>query len=253
MLKGVFITGTDTGVGKTEISTSLVAALSARGLRVGVSKPAETGCEWNGERLVGDDAERLALAAGLPDGRDVAARLFREPAAPLAAAEAEAATLDPEELLRHAVSRAADKDLLVVEGAGGLEVPITDGFTYRDFAVRLGFPVVLVVGSKLGCINHALLSLRSLDDAGLQVLGYIVNELSSDSDVALRSNRNLIARFTEHRDLGRMPFQLESAGAGEDRTGQNRTDASETDTARRAAAAEEHLTALLDSVQSLTD
>jgi len=206
---GLLLTGTDTSIGKTMVSCAIVAALRARGVDVGVYKPAETGCASQGGVLTGADCERLAAAAG---GRQPAARvasyLFELPAAPLVSAETAGSRIDPVLLERDFRTIAAEHERVIVEGAGGLMVPIADGFTYLDLALRLRLSVVCVVGSRLGCINHALLSLAALRAGGLRVSGYIVNCLSpADGEtVSAESNRRTIERFASERDLGMFPF-----------------------------------------------
>lgn len=208
MRQGIFVTGTDTGAGKTLVSCAILSALRGRGLRVAAYKPVETGCRRVGDQLVGEDCTRLAVAAAngsKPAG--VAAYLFAEPAAPLVAAHAEGATIDRNALLDryHAIAR--DADFVVVESAGGLMVPVADGYTTRDLACELKLAVVCVVASRLGCINHALLTVQVLRNSGIDVAGFIMNEVGSDEDhvLAMRTNREVIGRFAEVPDLGAIP------------------------------------------------
>jgi len=193
------ITGTDTGAGKTLVGCALVAALRARGLRVSVYKPVETGCAEVAGQLVGEDCVRLAGAAGdVGRAPEVASYRFALPAAPLVAAEAAGNTIDPQRLVAD-FARLLDggTNVVIVEGAGGLMVPIADGFTYLDLARRLDLPILCVVGSRLGCINHALLTLRAIETAGLRSAGYVVNCMDPGEQAlaAARSNRATIARF----------------------------------------------------------
>jgi dethiobiotin synthetase len=207
--RGWFVTGTDTGVGKTQVSCALLGALHRRGLQVGVYKPAETGCEAAGGRLVGGDTVRLQRAAGGHQPLDsVAAALYAEPAAPLVAAENAGETLSLARL-RAGFDRVAEKhDPVLVEGAGGLLVPVAEGLTYADVARALGLPVLCVVGSRLGCINHALLTLDALEHRGLPVAGWILNELDPDPEerLAHATHRQVLARFTEAPCLGTLPY-----------------------------------------------
>ncbi len=206
----ILITGTDTGTGKTLVGCALVAALRARRLRVSVYKPVETGCAEVAGRLVAEDCVRLAAAAGeVRRASEVASYRFELPAAPLVAAEAAGTTIDPARLVADfGRLLSAGTDVVVVEGAGGLMVPIAEGFTYLDLARRLDLPVLCVVGSRLGCINHALLTLGAIERAGLRSPGYVVNcvEAGEHALVAARSNRATIARFTSAPDLGLFPF-----------------------------------------------
>jgi dethiobiotin synthetase len=208
--RGLFVTGTDTGIGKTLVSCAVLHALRRRGRRIGVYKPAETGCPSDAQgRLYGMDCRRLLAAAdtGQPES-SVASALYRVPAAPLVAAEAEGDAISPDSLVRDFEKLATEYDSVLVEGAGGLLVPIAPGFTYADLAERLALPVLLVVGSRLGCLNHALLTLAELERRQLEVAGYVLNELEAEQAAphALATNRETLARFSEAPDLGRMPF-----------------------------------------------
>lgn len=210
--EGIFVTGTDTSIGKTMVACAIAAALRARETDVGVYKPAETGCPMKDGILVGEDCTRLTRAAG---GRqtsfETTSYLFELPAAPLMAAESRDESIDPHKL-RGDYHRLSDIfDYMVVEGAGGLRVPIADDYTYLNLARELALPVLVVVGSRLGCINHALLTLDSLDANGIAIAGYAMNCLEDGNDavVAARSNADLIARFSGKRDLGIFPFIAE--------------------------------------------
>jgi dethiobiotin synthetase len=215
-IRGVFVTGTDTGVGKTEVSCAIARALVARGFVVDVYKPAETGCTKRDAALVGEDCERLAAAAGgRQSAAEVASYLFELPAAPLVAAEAEGSAIDRARLREDFEHIAAESDFVLVEGAGGLLVPIDDGLTYADLADNFGLPVLLVVGSRLGCINHALLTLEVLQARHIPIAGFVVNCLA-DGQAALdeaRMHERTIARFTEVASLGVFAFLPEGTSA----------------------------------------
>lgn len=207
-MKAIFLTGTDTGAGKTLVSCAILRALSRRGLRVAAFKPVETGCRVEGDRLVGEDCEKLAAACRSGQrAEDVAAYLFREPAAPMVAAEAEGACIEYAVLLDRYAENAVEADFVLVESAGGLLVPLADGFTTRDLARDLGLTAVCVIASRLGCINHALLTLEVLRSSGIPIAGYVINDLGVEDPyaVARGTNRGVLARFTEERDLGAMP------------------------------------------------
>lgn len=206
MARGLFVTGTDTGVGKTQVACAILAALHSRGRRIGVYKPAETGCPSDSQgRLHGDDCRRLLAAAQTGQSEaSVAAALYSIPAAPLVSAEAAGEQIDPDRLVQGYTAVAAEYESVLVEGAGGLLVPIAPGFTYADLAGRLGLPVLVVVGSKLGCLNHALLTLAELEHRGLHTAGYILNAVESGADAshAVATNRDTLARFATASDLG---------------------------------------------------
>jgi dethiobiotin synthetase len=152
----LFVTGTDTHVGKTFVACALIAALRARGLRVAVMKPIETGV-----REQPDDALALRSAAADPAPLDTICPIrLRAPLAPSVAARLEGRTIDPDDLARRIKARAADADLLLVESAGGLLVPIAGTFTMADLASRRALPVLIVGANRLGTVNHMALTAR---------------------------------------------------------------------------------------------
>ena len=209
MGRGIFLTGTDTGAGKTLVSCAILRALSRRGLRTAAYKPVETGCTDDGGERVGADCVRLAEAARSGQRpSEVAAYLFAAPAAPLVAAEAESATIERDVLVQKFRDIAAGAEFVLVESAGGLMVPLTNGTTTRDLVHDLGLPVVCVVASRLGCINHALLTVQVLRNSGITPAGFVMNEVLRDDEFALASktNREVIGRFAEIPDLGAMPY-----------------------------------------------
>lgn len=169
---GFFVTGTDTGVGKTVVACALVRALRARGLDVGAMKPVETG--------VGDagplDALALRAAAGEVDAlEDVCPQRFALPAAPTVAAAAEARAVDLATIEAAHARLAARHDWLVVEGAGGLLVPAAIGVSMADLAARLAHPLVVVARARLGTLNHAALTLEAARHRGLRVAGLAIS------------------------------------------------------------------------------
>ncbi len=203
----IFVTGTDTGVGKTTVLSAIVAACARRGLKVGVFKPAETGCKVDpdGRRLPADAIQLQFFSRCQLDLRAICPFALREPLAPLVAARREGVSIDSEELVRTHATMTAAHDITFVEGAGGLLVPIASGLTYADLAARLNALVVVVVGSKLGAINHALLTLRYAQLVGVRVLGYVVNFLTAEPDVAARTNVDVLTEWCGP-PLGVIPF-----------------------------------------------
>jgi dethiobiotin synthetase len=193
----IFVTGTDTGIGKTTVASAIGAALHREGWKVGVLKPVETGCS-NGPdgRLLPRDAAQLRYFSGCQvDLHTVCPVALKEPLAPLVAARREGRLIDTEELLRAHAAVAATHHVTLVEGAGGLLVPIAPSQTFADLAARLNARCVVVVGSKLGAINHALLTMRHAQSMGLPVLGYIVNFLTAEPDVAARTNADVLTEW----------------------------------------------------------
>jgi len=193
MKRGVFVTGTDTEVGKTVAAAALVAALRARGLRVAPMKPIAAGAVERDGQWINEDTQALLEAAGLD--RSHASRvtpvLLREPMAPHLAARLEGRSLSLEPLV--AAFRALEGDFAVVEGVGGFRVPLFDHVDTADMARAFGLPVVLVVGMRLGCLNHALLTRDAVLGVGLRLAGWIANEI----DPAMRSLDDNIAALGE--------------------------------------------------------
>jgi dethiobiotin synthetase len=182
----LLVTGTDTGVGKTYVSCGLLRAAREAGLRVAARKPAETGCApgADGER-VGADAVALHAAAGAAEPLDAVCPIrLSDPLAPAVAARRAAVTIDPEAIVESCLRRAAEVDLLLVAGAGGLLVPLAGRSSYADLARDLGARLVVVVGARLGAINHALLTLEVAARRGIAVVGYVVNHVSVTRDLA---------------------------------------------------------------------
>lgn len=174
-LRGLFVTGTDTEIGKTVISAGLIHAL-ADSRRVAGMKPVASGAEAMPEGLRNADALHLIGAANVEaDYAMVNPYCFVPPIAPhIAAAEARE-DIRPERIIECARALAANADAVVVEGVGGWQVPLGPGFGVPDLARRLGLPVLLVVGLRLGCINHARLSAESIRAAGCRLAGWVGN------------------------------------------------------------------------------
>lgn len=203
----LLVTGTDTGIGKTVVSSAIAAALAARGARVAVAKPAETGCTPDPE-----DALALRAAAGDPSPIEaVCPWTLPDPLAPALAAERAGVRIDVDGLVEHLRTRAAAADVLLIEGAGGLLVPLDGPTTFADLAARLPARVVVVVGSRLGAINHALLTLEVLERRGIAIAGYVVNELGPPEDLAVATNDTLLRRSTSARHLGTVPWTPDAA------------------------------------------
>ncbi len=208
MESGIFITGTDTSVGKTVVSCAIASALHRRDISVAVYKPVETGCRNVDGALVGEDCKRLLEASRSSQApTTVSSYLFEMPAAPIVAARAANIEIDPEKLIDDFEELTEHHDFVLVEGAGGLLVPIAEEFTFAELADECDVPVVCVAASRMGCINHTLLTLRALDDEGIDVCGYILNRASADGDdPTVDTNREAIAAFADDTDLGEFPY-----------------------------------------------
>jgi dethiobiotin synthetase len=203
-MRGLFVTGTDTGVGKTEVAAALVAGWRARGLDVGVMKPAQSGV-GDGEPT---DADRLREAAG---GGDPIALVcpysLRAPLAPAVAARVEGVEISLPHLLACAAELSRRHAALVVEGAGGLLVPLTESHSYADLAVALGMPVLVVARAGLGTVNHVALTCEALRARGLAVAGVVLNRAVAASDPSEPHNAAEIERTTGVRVLASLPFE----------------------------------------------
>jgi dethiobiotin synthetase len=191
---GLFVTGTDTGVGKTLIAAGVAAALRALGIDVGVMKPIETGCPSRGGRLLPMDAMTLREASGSRDPIHlINPYRFAEPLAPMVAAQRRGRRIEIGRL-EERFSRLADRHrAILVEGAGGLMVPITDTSSFLDLARLLKLPVLVVIGSRLGALNHARLTVQAALQVRLPVVGAILNHASEHEHRSLAHRTNLLA------------------------------------------------------------
>lgn len=206
-MAGLFVTGTDTGVGKTIAGCAVLAALNARGLRTVAMKPVASGCDPTPQGLRNEDALALMASASVAHSYDQVNPVALEPAiAPhLAAAEAGIA-IDHHQLVAGARALAANADLLLVEGAGGWRVPLTADTGFADLAAALGYPVVLVVAVRLGCINHALLTAEAIRRDGLPLAGWIANITAPDEPRLPDQIATLEARLACRR-LATLPWE----------------------------------------------
>lgn len=196
----LFVAGTDTGVGKTAVAAALCRALVADGLRVGVFKPAETGCVDPSRPA---DALALTAAAGCRAPLDVVCPYrFREPLAPAVAAEREGVHVDPAVLDARLAELRAGYDVVVCEGAGGLLVPLAPGLLTLDWIAGAALPVLLVGRLGLGTVNHTLLSARCLRGEGIPLLGTVLSATIPAEEPAARTNPAVLARYPEVHLLG---------------------------------------------------
>lgn len=177
-----FVVGTDTGVGKTSVSAALLSAGRSLGHSTLGIKPFETGCVPVDGGWEGLDARSLAAASTVADDGAGFVRLER-PASPLAAARSAGTSIDREKLVSAIRARTAGEvDLGIVEGAGGLLVPMGEDWVLADLLVELGLPVLVVGRAGLGAVNHALLTLEALERRAVRVVGFVLN----DADVAVK-------------------------------------------------------------------
>ena len=180
-MRGFFVTGTDTGIGKTRVSAGLLQALSKAGLKTAAMKPVASGAELTPEGLRNEDALALQQAASLKrDYALVNPYCFAPPVAPHLAAREAGVEIELETLRAayHGLCRGADA--VVVEGVGGWQVPLAPGLELPDLAREFELPVLLVVGMRLGCLNHALLTARAIRADGLELAGWVANAVDPD-------------------------------------------------------------------------
>ena len=204
---GFFITGTDTGVGKTLVSATLILLFAQRGFKVAGMKPVASGAFRDGEDWRNEDVETLRAQANveLPIAT-INPYLMKEATAPHIAAQTEGIHIDLEHIeccyreIRHAA------DVVVVEGAGGFVVPLNESCNSDDLAARLDLPVILVVGIRLGCINHALLTREAIAGKGLRLAGWVANIIDPQENRA----DAMIASLQQRIDapmLGNLPWR----------------------------------------------
>jgi dethiobiotin synthetase len=206
-MNGFFITGTDTAVGKTLVAVALTRALVARGLRVAVMKPVAAGTVPTARGEFNDDALELLAASNVSAPyEDVNPWLLKTPASPHLAARADGVTIGHERIAAAFQRLRSGSDLVLVEGAGGWLAPISATETMADVAERLALPVILVVGMRLGCLNHALLTRDAVRARGLRLAGWIANHLVIEMPLAAANIETLTDRF------GAAPLAVVPAG-----------------------------------------
>lgn len=214
-LRGIFITGTDTGVGKTYVACGIVRELRSRGIDTGVMKPAETGCRVRQGTAVPSDAMALVRAAGVKDPLSlVNPYRFRKPLAPSVAAGLEGATILPGRIRNAFGALCKRHDYLVVEGSGGIMVPLTRAYLFLDLAASFGLPVLVVARPGLGTINHTLLTVEALKRKRLPVAGIVFNHAEpSRPGLADRTGPPFIGRHSGVPVLGTVRHGGEDFGS----------------------------------------
>ncbi len=181
MSKGYFITGTDTDIGKTLVAQGLMRDFTDRGMRVAGMKPVASGCGQTAQGLRNDDAVGLMAQSNVNlDYARVNPYAFMPAIAPHIAAAEAGVCIELDVIAQHFRYISERADVVIVEGVGGWLVPLTDKVMLADLAVQLGLPVILVVGMRLGCLNHALLTARAIVQSGLPLAGWVANSLSDD-------------------------------------------------------------------------
>jgi dethiobiotin synthetase len=204
--QGLFVAGTDTGVGKTLVAAALVHAYAARGLRALGMKPVAAGCAERGGRLVNEDATALVAASNVAASEDdINPYRFRPAIAPHLAAALAGQRISLERIGAAYAALCRSADRVVVEGAGGLLVPLNDDQDFADLVRLLDLPVVLVVGMRLGCLNHALLTAEVLRYRGLRFAGWVANCLQPEM-TAFSGNLQSLQKRLQVPLLGVLPY-----------------------------------------------
>lgn len=204
---GIFVTGTDTGVGKTVVAAAIAAALRAGGVDAGVMKPIQTGAiprdagyqivsalrRGEPPAMTAPDAEYLKSVAGVDDPmRLICPLMYETPVAPMVAAELENRPVNVGSILGAYRDLAARRAFLVVEGAGGITVPIAENYLMADLARSMGLRVLIVARASLGTLNHTMLTVHYARAAGLDIAGIVLNRYPARPDIAERTNPAMI-------------------------------------------------------------
>ncbi|HWI40120.1 MAG TPA: dethiobiotin synthase [Verrucomicrobiae bacterium] len=212
MARGIFITGTDTGVGKTAVAAVLAALAAEQGLKTGVMKPVTSGCEQVDGVMRSADADLLVAASGCAAPYDtVAPYRLAAPVAPSVAASREGVHIDFATILERYRELAATHDYVVVEGAGGLMVPLAGGLLVADLAKALELPLLVVARPGLGTVNHTLLTCFCAQQLGLQVRGAVINGFPQVPDQAEEYAPHLVGSLAGVPLLGVFP-RVEGTG-----------------------------------------
>lgn len=207
MGKGIFITGTDTGVGKTLVAGGIAAVVKGRGVDVGVMKPVETGCLWRDGRLAAQDALFLKEMAECRDEIDlINPYAFEEPLTPALAAERAGKEIDLAHLKLAFKTLMSRHELVLVEGAGGLLSPLWRDLAMADLARELGLSLLIISRGSLGTINHTLLALYYARKERMAVLGVVINHTSPQQGLAGSLNAEALQRWGKAPVLGEVPY-----------------------------------------------
>ncbi len=196
--RGFFVTGTDTGVGKTVVTAGLAAAMKRRGIDTGVMKPIASGCRRTREGLVSSDAEFLAQASDSPDPLSLINPIvYAEPLAPSVAARRARQPIEMEQVWQAWRVLRDNHQAMVVEGVGGLLVPLARKYDVADMAREFNLPLIIVARPNLGTLNHTLLTVEAAKHRGLEIAGIIINGFHGDTqDIAEETNPEEIMRLT---------------------------------------------------------
>ncbi len=211
MGRGIFITGTDTGVGKTVIAAGLAAYLKSQAITVAAMKPVQTGAKKVNGRLESEDLRLLLRAASLEEPLEITNPYCLElPAAPSLAARVAGIKIDPRRIIEAHHNLAARYQVVIVEGAGGLMVPLSDNYTLVDLIKQLKLPLVIVARANLGTINHTALTVSCAQSQGIRVEGIILNHTQAGNDgIVEENNPRIIQQLTGVPVCGVIPYSAD--------------------------------------------
>ncbi len=205
-MPGVFITGTDTEIGKTRVSCALLNTLNKKNIKTAGMKPVASGAELENERLVNDDAMQLIQAASLKLPYElVNPYVFNVPASPHISARLENQQIDLEKISSCYKEIESQADFVAVEGVGGWLAPLNETQTVADMASTLQLPVILVVGMRLGCLNHALLTAQHIQQSNLKLVGWIANCVENNFSY-LNENIDTLIQLIDTPLIARLDF-----------------------------------------------
>jgi dethiobiotin synthetase len=207
--RGFFITGTDTGIGKTIVTAGLLALWRSRGRKVGAMKPIETGVDPECYSAANSDAQFLVETGELTDPPEwVCPIRLRTPASPWQAAQMENRSIAIETILQAFQNLSQRHDWMLVEGVGGIKVPILSDYFVSDLIRDMGLPVIVVTGYELGTLNHTLLTLETLKNQGLDVAGIIFNPLQPEEDLnpVAKEQPRLVQEISGVPVIGEFPY-----------------------------------------------
>jgi len=215
-MQGIFITGTDTGVGKTFVAAGIASALLKQRVNVGVMKPVHTGCKTRHGALIPQDSALLARSAGVNDPLDlITPYMFREPVAPYVAAIENDTEIDIDRITESFKRLCERHEYMIVEGIGGVLVPITQNFYVADLIKRLRLPAIVVTRPGLGTINHTILTLYCLQERKIPIKGIVVNySLKRKGTLSEKRCLETIGRLSRIPIIGSIPYLSKGIPAG---------------------------------------
>jgi dethiobiotin synthetase len=210
-MNGVFVTGTDTGIGKTFVTAYLLGILQRSGIKAVPYKPVQSGGRREAGILVAEDIEEYRLAANLPYQQDeLCTYCLEEPVSPHLAAKISGVKIDKNRLVNQYLKLQKENDLVIVEGAGGLAVPLAENedeiYLTKDLIRELNIPVLIVTHPSLGTINHSLLTAEYAKKNDITILGFIINNVSEEESLMEQDNVRMIENLSGVPVIGKIPY-----------------------------------------------